>query len=317
MCRRVIVLELFIAGLLVSRIVWRSLQSFGNVKMRIRVMTEKDVLAGLRLNTLAGWNQTEVDWLRFLKQSPVGCFVMEDDAKIVGTATTISYENRFAWIGMVLVDSEYRKQGIGTELLHKTIEHLDQSRISTMKLDATPFGKPLYAKLGFENEYEIERWILKRPSPKTPSSTSHAISPPLTPTELDKICKLDGELFGADRGFLLRSLHEQAPELAIAVGDDESPRSYCFGRHGLFADHLGPWMGTNRLAAEKVLRDFLARSSGDTLIVDGLKSSSLACELLSSCGFAPARPLTRMVRGPNAYPGRPDSFCAILGPEFG
>jgi GNAT superfamily N-acetyltransferase len=285
--------------------------------MRIRVMTEKDVLAGLRLNTLAGWNQTAVDWRRFLQQSPAGCFVMEDDAKIVGTAATISYENRFAWIGMVLVASEYRRQGIGTELLNKTIEHLDQSRISTMKLDATPLGKPVYLKLGFVNEYEIERWILEKPSRQAISSTSHAICPPLTPIELDKICKLDCELFGADRGFLLRSLYEQAPELAMAVWDDESPRSYCFGRHGLFADHLGPWMGTNRPAAEKVLREFLARSSGDTLIVDGLKSSSLAFELLSSCGFSPARPLTRMVRGPNAHPGRPDSFCAILGPEFG
>lgn len=81
--------------------------------MRIRVMTEKDVSAGLRLNTLCGWNQTAADWLRFLKQSPNGCFVMKQDTNVVGTATTISYQNRFAWIGMVLVDPERRKQGIG------------------------------------------------------------------------------------------------------------------------------------------------------------------------------------------------------------
>src|SRR5215472_6187430 len=131
-------------------------------------MTEQDVSDGLRLNTLSGWNQTTADWRRFLDNSRQGCFVMEGDGKVVGTATTICYENRFAWIGMVLVDPKYRKQGIGTELLKKTIEYLDSSGIATVKLDATPQGKPIYAKLGFVEEYEIERWILKRP----PGATS-------------------------------------------------------------------------------------------------------------------------------------------------
>ena len=136
--------------------------------MRLRVMTEQDVAGGLHLNTLSGWNQTAADWQRFLKNSPHGCFVMEDDGKIEGTATTINYGNRFAWIGMVLVDPEYRKQGIGTQLLKKTVEYLDEENIRSMKLDATPQGKPIYTKLGFVEEYEIERWIRKRPSTPSP-----------------------------------------------------------------------------------------------------------------------------------------------------
>lgn len=131
--------------------------------MYLRVMTKADVPAGLRLNELAGWNQTADDWHRFLEASPDGCFVAEEQGEVRGTATTISYENRFAWIGMVLVDPEYRKQGFGTQLLHRTIEYLDGRKIPTMKLDATPLGQPLYRKLGFVTEYEIERWILKRP----------------------------------------------------------------------------------------------------------------------------------------------------------
>jgi hypothetical protein len=85
----------------------------------------------------------------------------------------------------------------------------------------------------------------------------------------------------------------------------------------LFADHLGPWMAGGRVAAEKLLHVFLAQSLRETLIVDCLKSNPVSVELLRACGFVPSRPLTRMVRGPNDYPGRPDSFCAILGPEFG
>jgi GNAT superfamily N-acetyltransferase len=279
-------------------------------------MNEQDIPAGLRLNTLAGWNQTAADWRRFLANSPRGCFVMEYDRKVVGTAATIPYESRFAWIGMVLVDSEFRKQGIGTELLEKAIEHLDNANIRTMKLDATPQGKPIYAKLGFAEEYEIERWMLKRPPGR--SSTAHRPTrPPLSELQREKIFQLDKELFGADRSFLLRALVKEGPEFATAAWADELLQAYTFGRHGLFADHLGPWMARTPEAAENLLQTFVATSTRETLIVDFLKANSMAVELLHGFGFAPARPLTRMFRGPNVYAGSPELFCGILGPEFG
>jgi GNAT superfamily N-acetyltransferase len=284
--------------------------------MRLRVMTKQDVPHGLRLNTVSGWNQTAADWLRFLESSPRGCFVMEHKGKVVGTATTMTYASRFAWIDMVLVDPEYRKQGIGTALLKKTIEYLDSSQIATMKLDATPQGKPIYARLGFVEEYEIERWILHR-RPGTMVTTLRSTCAPLGKTEREQIFRLDKELFAADRSPLLCALCDEAPEFAAAVWEDGLPQGYAFGRRGLFADHLGPWMARTRTSAEKVLQGFLAKSPRETVIVDCMKSNSIAVELLGAHGFVPSRPLTRMVRGPNTYPGKPDSFCAILGPEFG
>jgi hypothetical protein len=35
---------------------------------------------------------------------------MEDGAMVVGTATTLCYDHRFAWIGMVLVDPGFRNR---------------------------------------------------------------------------------------------------------------------------------------------------------------------------------------------------------------
>ncbi len=284
--------------------------------MRIREMTEQDIPGGVRLNTLSGWNQTSADWNRFLTSSPQGCFVMEDERKVIGTAATICYQNRFAWIGMVLVDPEYRKQGIGTQLLEKAIEYLDHSGIPTIKLDATPLGRPLYTKLGFVDEYGIERWILKRP-PATIPTISPPTCEPLTEYQKEQIFTLDRQLFGADRSFLLRSLCDEAPELVRTVWRDRTPECFAFGRHGLFADHLGPCMATSRVGTETLVREFLAGSARDTLVVDCIQSNLGIIESLAAAGFELSRPLTRMVRGPNAYPGTPDSFCAILGPEFG
>src|ERR1700753_4364541 len=124
--------------------------------MQLRMMTKQDIPGGVRLNTIVGWNQTAADWERFLSASPIGCFVMQDGDKVATTCATIPYENRFAWIGMVLVDPDYRNQGIGTTLLKRAIEYLDGAGVATMKLDATPAGKPLYERLGYVTEYEID-----------------------------------------------------------------------------------------------------------------------------------------------------------------
>jgi hypothetical protein len=217
---------------------------------------------------------------------------------------------------MVLVDPEYRTRGIGTQLLRKTVEYLDQRHIPTVKLDATLLGKPLYQKLGFVPEFEIERLVLKRIS-EAASTAPRSTYTHVGKVEMEQVVRMDREVFGANRGFLLRSLFREAPELALTVQEDGAPQGYAFGRRGAFADHLGPWTATSRGSAEVLLQGFLTRSSRETLIVDCVKSNVVACELLSACGFAPSRPLTRMTRGPNTYHGRPDLMCAILGPEFG
>ena len=74
----------------------------------------------------------------------------------------------------------------------------------------------------------------------------------------------------------------------------------------------------DRAAARHLLEAFLGRSMRETLVVDCLKENNMAVTLLKSCGgFTYSRLLTRMYRGPNTYPGRPDMLCAILDPEFG
>jgi GNAT superfamily N-acetyltransferase len=281
--------------------------------MKIRVMSDDDIPAGVRLKEIAGWNQTRADWRRFLEASPAGCFVAELDTRVCGTVATIVFEKRFAWIGMVLVDPDYRNRGIGTRLLQTAIEYLDSLKIATLKLDATPQGKPLYEKMGFVSEYDIERWILRRAHvAKTLPADAHLPSP------LDKaILETDKRIFGADRSVLLQSLHRDAPEFTVAVSARGELQGYTLGRRGAFADHLGPWMATDADTAGQLLDRFLAQSPRETVIVDWLKNNEATGKLLESAGFVQSRALTRMYRGVNGYPGEPKLLCAILGPEFG
>ena len=290
------------------------------MSLHIRVMTRADISAGMRLKEIAGWNQTEEDWKRFLQASPDGCFVAEWNGKIAGTVTTIIYGGVLAWIGMVLVDPQFRGRGIGTSLLTKALDHLDARRVPCVKLDATPEGRPIYEHHGFQVEYAIERCAVKRAeNAGTPVARPQGMNVGHSDwiESIDSILAMDHSIFGADRAALLKSVAEAAREFVITRHRGSHLEGYGLGRKGSRADHLGPWFASGALAAREILECFLARSQRDVVFVDVVTENRWAPELLAEHGFQTSRSLTRMYRGPNRYPGEPERVCAILGPEFG
>jgi ribosomal protein S18 acetylase RimI-like enzyme len=288
-------------------------------------MTPADVSAGMRLKEIAGWNQTKEDWERFLLANPEGCFVAEWNGQVAGTVATIIYENRFAWIGMVLVDPQMRGKGIGTALLLEAIDHLDAKKVPCAKLDATPQGKPIYARLGFHIEYEIERHSLTREAvrpnlvadPGGAYTETNVGATRGDAENIETLLEMDREVFGADRSALLRSVAGSAPELVTIARPGGAVKGFALGRKGSQADHLGPWVASNALAAREVFEGFLFRSRRQVVFVDVLRDNPWAPALLAANGFQFSRSLTRMYRGENAHPGQPGLLCAILGPEFG
>jgi hypothetical protein len=76
-------------------------------------------------------------------------------------------------------------------------------------------------------------------------------------------------------------------------------------------------VAANARAAPELLEGFLLRSQRQLVFVDVVRDNPWAPALLAAHGFQFCRPLTRMCRGENAHPGRPELLCAILGPEFG
>ncbi len=94
------------------------------MQIEVRLLRESDIPAALRLKELAQWNQTENDWLRLLRLEPNGCFCATIGDEVVATTTTTTYGHELAWIGMVLVDPEFRRLGIATRLMRLAFDRL-------------------------------------------------------------------------------------------------------------------------------------------------------------------------------------------------
>jgi predicted N-acetyltransferase YhbS len=276
--------------------------------IEFRKMTPQDIPAGLALCRSAGWNQLDNDWTIFLTLNPNGSRVaIDENGKVAGTVTTIDYEGRFSWIGMVLVDNAKKRQGIGTQLLHEALSILQDHE--TIKLDATPAGREIYLKLGFHDEYTLSRMV----SAGTESLPDSKIRN-TTLQDFDSIIQRDNQVFGASRKELLNWIHQKYPELSFVLNTDQEI-AYSFGRKGFNFTQIGPVIANTADEAIQLTTATLKNISGPVAI-DVINDSPFQ-QWLTSTGFTEQRKLIRMYRGTNAYPGMPHKQFAILGPEFG
>ncbi|MFN0122491.1 MAG: GNAT family N-acetyltransferase [Blastocatellia bacterium] len=284
-----------------------------SAEITYREMIASDIPAGQALCEAAGWNQVARDWMQFLHLSPRGCRVAVRNHEVIGTATTVNYENRFAWIGMVLVDPAVRRQGVGARLLGETLAILRDNPCA--RLDATPAGHAVYLKLGFVDEYEISRMQVTLPD--VGCLAAHNPARPLTRADLPAVLALDHEVFGADRGPLLRWMLEGAPGYAWAVTENDMVAGYCLGRSGQRYEHIGPVVARDQRMAQMLVSACLAGQQGHPCLVDAPAVNTEWIAWLTHAGFTRQRTLTRMYRGEHRWPGTPEKLFAILGPEFG
>jgi ribosomal protein S18 acetylase RimI-like enzyme len=275
-------------------------------------MTSEDVAAGLRICRVAGWNQLSRDWELFLKLSPNDCRVAVDSSgNVIGTVTTIRYENHFSWIGMLLVDPVWQGKGIGRNLLEQALEILSGEQ--TVKLDATPAGREVYLKYNFIDEYTISRMMMTETNSDFKSSHISSINE----SDFPALLKLDGKVFGADRRTVLNWIWNAGQKFSYIAKNGNEIVGYCFGRTGHLYTHIGPVVAQDENVAQQLVSAVLKNISNRPIILDVPHNKPGWMAWLQSIGFREQRILTRMYRGENSHPGLPEKQFAILGPEFG
>lgn len=280
--------------------------------LQFRAMTAADIPVGEALCRSAHWNQLPQDWELFLKLSPAGCRVAVKNEQVVGTVTTISYQNCVSWIGMVLVDPAEQRQGIGTKLLHEALDILkDQPLVG---LDATPAGREVYLKLGFVDDCRLSRM-----ETVVAGFTTDKNNPArrMTKADFQRVAEMDQNVFGADRRLLLEWLYSHASEFAWVVEREGRIAGYTLGRHGFKFEQLGPVIAEDVQTAKQLVTACLAEQTGKAFILDATHHNVEWLQWLGAVGFKEQRPFIRMFRGQAPRFGLLENQFAIPGPEFG
>jgi GNAT superfamily N-acetyltransferase len=285
-----------------------------NPSFKIRPMIINDLDQAISLSKAEGWNQTENDW-RLLLENPLNtCLVAEHHNKVAGTATALNHSNEVAWIGMVLVNKDFRGQGAGKMLMTHLLDKLGQFK--SVKLDATQAGEPVYTKLGFVYEYIIYR--MTNPSLKNLSyNINNQGIKPIQSEHLGETIKFDKQIFGVDRTYLLEALFRNYPGKAFMFERDNKLCGYALGRNGFRFNYIGPLFAFSSDKAKILLSETFKSLNNQPVALDILQDKEDLIKWLESIGFIKQRNFLRMYLKSNPYPGIVKNQYLISGPEFG
>jgi GNAT superfamily N-acetyltransferase len=275
----------------------------------IRRMTALDVSLGMRLKSQAGWNQTEADWQRFLDMEPDGCFVAELDGTPIATTVVCTF-GPVAWVAMVLVDAAVRGRGIGTALMRHALAFLDERGVRSVRLDATPLGRPLYEKLGFIAQFELARHEGVLP----PSAKAVGVEPP-RPEDFEELLAVDRAVTATDRRRLLLRFFTEHPDAVRMVRRGGRCLGFLTARPGTRALQIGPCIGDPDVGPP-LFADAWNRYAGEYVFVDIPIGNTRAVELVAAHGLTVQRHLLRMCRG-EVIVERIEELWASSGPAKG
>lgn len=100
-----------------------------------------------------GWPDIIPDFEFYLRSSFCHPVKATLHGKIVGTGAFIIHD-KTSWIAHIIVHPNYRKQGIGRQIVDYLLEKFFHQPIETCSLLATELGKPVYIKAGFRDVTE-------------------------------------------------------------------------------------------------------------------------------------------------------------------
>ena len=281
--------------------------------MIIREMQLSDLDFAANCTATEGWiSETRQEFESLLQHTQTTCFVAEKNRTDIGICLATNYGND-GFIGKFIVAKEYRGHGIGRQLLEYAITFLQDAGVDNIMLDGVVKAVPLYERIGFQKVCQSLRFTGRI------QGKQHEQVRAMRKDDLNAVCAIDQQAFGADRTFLLTYRLSQYPELCNVLECGGEITSFVMGRYGDKIIALGPWCARSEAKhPERLLEAVAATSDGCRLKLGILETNKEAIEAVRSLGFTELlTPPWRMVLGSSGKLGSSRQALAIASPAMG
>lgn len=255
----------------------------------------------------AGWNQTRADLDAMQSHCQDGIFIASynfHNQKIpLGSGVSLPVSDDHAWIGMILVHPELRRQGIARSIMNACLEHarLVQGK-SIIGLDATPLGKQVYHSLGFKDSFTIWRSHIS-----TNIKSTDVLGHGLESLNLESLKVYLGKKDYTERWSIIKLLNEIPGSKSIMARTSDGIKGFIMSRPGRLNPFIGPLIADSHEVAlllmqhmmnywkelryEKVFMDIPEYHLKDSIFIHQEKSSNSIDHQIS---VKPVRSLIRM-----------------------
>lgn len=272
----------------------------------IVTMSPSQVPYAIQLAAAEGWNPGLHDAAFFHTADPDGFLMAELEGEPVGCISAVSYPGHFGFIGLYIVEPEFRGCGIGGALWRRAMQRLQGSNIG---LDGVVAMQDAYARSGFKLAYRNVRYAASLlPSPGPLPDGMRLV--PVMEVPFKDVMAYDRRFFPADREAFLHTWIRQPDGLALTALGPDGIRGMGVIRRCREGHKVGPLFADNVEIAKLLLLNLASRrDSVGPVILDVPEVNPAAVALAEETGMQVIFETARMYTG--------DPPLVDLGGTFG
>jgi GNAT superfamily N-acetyltransferase len=277
---------------------------------QIKTMTPEDFDFAVQITGKMNWNLTTADFEFMIELEPDGCFILLENSKKIGLATTVSF-GPIAWFGNLIVNESHRKRGAGSQLVSHSIEYLKRKQVKTIGLYAYTDRIPFYERVGFK--YDTEFTVLNGRGSSMPVKSAAELA---KKQDLQKIIEFDQLCFGASRRKLLEPIILDPDNLCCLSAEGKRMVGYAVAKVYRQMGEIGPLVCRkgHEDVAVNLLRSLLSRLEGYEVSMCVPSKESTILDSVKTLRFAESFRVTRMFHG---SPIAEDCICMAESLERG
>lgn len=219
-----------------------------------------------------------------------------EDGAVRASYSVMGFGPSLAWIGMILVDPDYRGKGLGSAAFDRALGAAKAAGFNTLGLDATTLGEPIYRKSGFQVVGPIVRWtgvLACKAGPSEDSTPGYGWN--------NQILDFDAAATGVNRAQLLVDLSNSGATI-LSSSSGTALEAYAVIRPGRTAFQLGPVLANSDAAFAGIIREAARFLDGRPVCCDLFRDSDGG--LLHNLDLQAGRALKRMT-----FPHREGVLC--------
>jgi GNAT superfamily N-acetyltransferase len=261
----------------------------------------------------AGWRHTADDWQAALDVGTVSGH-RSDRGEIMSTIAVYSYGGVFTSVGMVIVKPEFRGHGLAKALMLHALASPAATTYPTI-LIATPYGLPLYQRLGFKTIDQVCSMTRIEPPRRTAVIRASVVPAPLAAHDAAEVRRLDAEATGLDRARVIDARLRYADRASVLRGGDRSVVGFGIATPMRDALMIGPVIAPDTDCAMALIADLASEHDG-RVRVDVPVGQTAFRDALTAAGFSPGDEAPLMIYNGEALPGNRMRVFAIATRAF-
>jgi len=261
-----------------------------------RALTRAELDVAISWAAREGWNPGLHDADAFWEADPDGFHGMEVDGQLIGSASIVSYGGRLGFVGLFIVEPEYRGRGLGTQFWNFFITRMRERLApdAPAALDGVFAMQQYYAKSGFVFSHRN----LRMEGTGRESSPDSALTP-LMDLPFETVLAYDTQHFGVERAAFLRRWIQPEGGLGLGFVSETGLAGAGVIRPCLRGFKIGPLFADDATIADRVFTALSSHAAGQPIFLDIPENNGAAVALASRHGLAECFGCARMVMGPS------------------